>query len=138
MESFVGSGERSVYSLAGSESSAVESDFCRIRNLLVLVRSRKERLEKSLERLEGLRKDGGLCLKAVRGRRSGHLEDFFVGLGCELSELLLSFDAFKKALNASSSDGCLENPLFFEMNRLEKKVVDLKRRANRFLNYRFL
>ena len=138
MESFVGSGDRSIYSLTGAESSAVESDLCRVRNLLVLVRSRKERLEKSVERLEMLRKSEAGSLKAFSARKTGDFEDLFVGLGCELSELLLSFDALKKAVSASSEGGCLENPFFFEMNRLEKEVVDLKRRANRFLTYSFL
>jgi hypothetical protein len=105
---------------------------------VVLVRSRMERLEKSLGELESLRKDGVPPIMPVGGRKGGEFEVFCVRLGCELSELLLCFNALKKAVGASSGLSGLENSFFFEVGSLEEEVEVLKRRVNVFLDYRFL
>lgn len=97
-----------------------------------------ERLEKSLGELEALRKDGVPPIMPVGGRKGGEIEVFCGRLGCELSELLLSFNALKKALGASLNDGCLENSFCFEVRSLEEEVEVLTSRVNVFLDYRFL
>jgi hypothetical protein len=138
MDCFCGSGSGSISSFDFAGRLVSVSDFWRVRNLVVLVRSRMERLEKSLGELESLRKDGVPPIMPVGGRKGGEFEVFCVRLGCELSELLLSFNALKRALGASLNDGCVYDSFCFEVNGLEEEVEVLKRRVNVFLDYRFL
>ena len=138
MERFSGLGSRTVNSFDPSGSLVSVSDFWRVRNLLVLVRNRMERLERSLGELESLRKDGVPPIMPVGGRKGGEFEVFCVRLGCELSDLLLSFNALKKAVDGSSVCGYLDSTFGIEIDRLEKDVQVLKERVNVFLDYHFL
>lgn len=136
MDRFCGLGSRTVSSFDLPGQSV--SDFWRVRNLLALVRNRMERLENSLGELEALRKNGTFSVMAFGGRKGGEFEVFCVRLGCELSDLLLSFNALKKVVNGSSVCGYLDGPFGVEVDRLEKDVHVLKERVNVFLDYHFL
>jgi hypothetical protein len=138
MDCFCGSGSGSISSFDFAGRLVSVSDFWRVRNLVVLVRSRMESLEKSLGELEALRKNGTISVMAFGGCKGGDFEVFCVRLGCELSDLLLCFSALKRALGASLSDGCVYDSFCFEVNGLEEEVEVLRDKVDVFLDYRFL
>ena len=105
---------------------------------MALIQSRRDRLINILRQLEAIRSDEVASLEAFRGRKCAKIEAFSVRLGCELSELLMSFNALKKAVGGYSGDVSLDNPFFFEIPRLEKEITEIKKRANRFLSYSIL